>query len=85
MVTKTISIDARAYNILAAARLSEKESFSKVIHRAKWDAKRKTCGDILDAMSDRPPLSEETLTRLDRAQEWDAQNPPPNRRADTDG
>jgi predicted CopG family antitoxin len=79
MATKTISIDLKAYEILRTARESSKESFSKVIHRAAWDTKRKTCGDFLAGLEGIPVTSEEVLARLEEAQAWDCENPPPSR------
>ena len=48
MATKTISLDLEAYERLRKARKSEKESFSQVIHRAKWPVTQSRCGDLLD-------------------------------------
>lgn len=36
MATKTITLEIEAYNKLVEARLSPKESFSKVVYRAHW-------------------------------------------------
>jgi hypothetical protein len=47
MATKTLSVDDEAYERLRRARLHPKESFSKVIKRAKWETGRPRCGEIL--------------------------------------
>lgn len=71
MATKTISIDMEAYEALRRARLSEKDSFSQVIKRAKWDAVRPTCGELLDAMATMPVVDEKTLRYWEKAQRDD--------------
>ncbi|MEM0896903.1 MAG: antitoxin VapB family protein [Verrucomicrobiota bacterium] len=77
MATKTISIDMEAYERLRSARLSEKESFPKVIHRAMWESKKKTCGALLSGLrEDSRSASNEVLRKLEEAQVWDAEHPP---------
>lgn len=79
MATKTISIDLDAYQRLANARLSEKESFSRVIKRAAWERQRKTCGALLDSLPSQSPADEAVLERLEAAQLADG--PPDDLRA----
>jgi predicted CopG family antitoxin len=71
MATKTISIDLKAYQRLAAARLSPADSFSKVIHRARWDSQRKTCASLLDSLETMPAADEAVLLHLEKAQQAD--------------
>ena len=47
MATKTISLDLEAYEHLRAARINERESFSKVVKRAVWPAQAGTAADLL--------------------------------------
>lgn len=68
MSTKTISIDLEAYEMLSRARLSPKDSFSRVIKRARWETKAKTCGDLLQSLRTMPRAGDEVLDRLERAQ-----------------
>jgi hypothetical protein len=72
MATKTISIDMEAYEALRRARRSERDSFSQVIKRAKWDAPVMTCGDLLAALPHLPKADEKTLRYLEKAQQHDA-------------
>ncbi len=59
MSTKTIAVDARVYERLAAAR-REGESFSKTIDRLLTEvAAAHTGGDILAGLAALPPLSDE--------------------------
>jgi predicted CopG family antitoxin len=69
MAVKTLSIDEEAYRVLVRARRHAKESFSKIIKRAKWDEGHPRCGDLLARIQG--GMTEETLDRLDRAQEDD--------------
>ncbi len=71
MSTKTISIDLEAYEKLSRARLSPRDSFSRVIKRAKWEMPAKTCGDLLKSLATLPPATDEILERLERAQAED--------------
>jgi predicted CopG family antitoxin len=71
MSTKTISIDLEAYERLSRARLSPKDSFSRVIKRAKWEMPAKTCGDLLQSLAGMPTAADEVLDRLERAQAED--------------
>ena len=58
--------------MLSRARKSPKDSFSRVIKRAKWDHEAKTCGDLLSALRTMPTATDDVLARLDRAQAEDA-------------
>ena len=71
MATKTISIDLEAYERLSRARLSPKDSFSRVIKRAKWEMPAKTCADLLQSLADMPTVADDVLERLERAQAED--------------
>ncbi len=71
MGTKTLSVDEEAYERLRRARLNPKESFSKVIKRAKWDTGKPRCGDILRRSEGLPSMDEKALDRLDQAQKED--------------
>lgn len=70
MATKTLSVDEEAYRKLVRARKHARESFSKIIKRAKWDDGPPRCGALL-ARAD-GEVSEETLARLEAAQAEDA-------------
>ncbi len=70
MATKTLSIDEEAYLRLVRARRDAKESFSKVIKRARWDDGPPRCGDVLARVSGSVP--DEVLDHLDEAQLADA-------------
>jgi predicted CopG family antitoxin len=72
MATKTISVDTEAYERLKEARLDSKESFSKVIKRAKWNRKPKSCGDLIKALPEMPRASEAVIRRLQTAQREDS-------------
>jgi hypothetical protein len=72
MATKTISIDLAAYNKLAAARLDPKDSFSQVIHRARWDYESKTCGGLLSALLSMPVADPDVIEQLESAQQMDS-------------
>ena len=69
MPTKTVSVDDEAYRRLVRARRHARESFSKVIKRAKWDDGPHRCGDLLDRAAGKVP--EAVLNRLDAAQKDD--------------
>lgn len=71
MATKTISVDLEAYERLSRARLSPRDSFSRVIKRAKWEMPAKTCGDLLMSLATLPTVGDEVLDRLERAQAED--------------
>lgn len=75
MACKTLSVDEEAYLRLVRAKQDRRESFSAVIKRARWDAGKKRCGDLLARASGR--VAEEVLDYLDRAQNEDA--PPSDR------
>ena len=78
-MTKTISIDQGAYELLTAARVSAKESFSQVIKRHLWQRQGKTCGSLLAALPQMPVANEDVLLRLETAQLADT--PPDDPRA----
>lgn len=79
MATKTISVDLDAYAALCQARLTRSESFSRVIKRARWTRRGKTCGQLLAALPGIPTASDAVLARLEAAQLADS--PPDNPRA----
>jgi predicted CopG family antitoxin len=70
MATKTLSVDEEAYRKLVRARKHARESFSKIIKRAKWDDGPPRCGALLARANGE--VSEETLARLEAAQAEDA-------------
>ena len=75
MATKTISVSLEAYDRLAAARVTERESFSKVICRAIWPAKEGTARDLVERT--KSVDSKADLALLDSAQEKDEPTPDP--------
>ncbi len=70
MPTRTLSVDEEAYRALVRARRHHRESFSKVIKRAKWDDGPKRCGGLLARAAGE--ISDESLAVLDEAQATDA-------------
>lgn len=70
MATKTISLELDAYEKLRKAKRSERESFSEVVRRARWEDPAPTGPQILAYLSDvrrRHPdsiLSDEVLDRI---------------------
>lgn len=70
MATKTISVSLEAYERLAAARSTERESFSKVICRAVWPPKKGTAKDLLSRI--RKEIFTADTDFLDKAQSEDA-------------
>lgn len=70
MATKTLSVDEEAYRRLVRARKHARESFSKIIKRAKWDDGPPRCGDLLACANGE--VSDETLERLETAQAEDS-------------
>jgi hypothetical protein len=52
MATKTITLELDAYEKLRRAKLSERESFSDVVRRARWDAPAPTGPAILAHLSE---------------------------------
>jgi predicted CopG family antitoxin len=71
MGTRTLSVDDAAYERLRRARLHPKESFSKVIKRAKWDSGKPRCAHVLRRAEGLPLLYEATLAYLEQAQAED--------------
>jgi predicted CopG family antitoxin len=71
MATKTISVSVEAYERLAAARIHERESFSKVICRAVWPPRKGTAEDLLQRIQNRKGRSSGDLQLLDAAQKSD--------------
>ena len=51
MATKTISLELDAYEKLQRAKRSERESFSQVVRRARWDDSASTGPHILAHLS----------------------------------
>lgn len=78
VATKTLSVDEEAYLHLVRAKKDARESFSKVIKRARWEEGKRTCESVLARAKGK--VSEEILDRLDRAQSEDAPPPEPWRR-----
>jgi len=72
MATKTISVDLEAYACLKEARLSPKESFSRVIKRAKWASPPSTAGDLLTILEGASPVDDSVVDSWERAQKEDA-------------
>ena len=72
MATKTISLEIDAYEKLRRAKRSDRESFSSVVRRARWDDAPATGGEVLDALRElgraHPEclLPEQALEDLDR-------------------
>jgi hypothetical protein len=52
MATKTISLELDAYEKLQKAKRSERESFSQVVRRARWDDSPSTGPQILAYLSE---------------------------------
>lgn len=69
MATKTLSVDEEAYRTLVRARKHARESFSKVIKRAKWEDGPPRCGDLLNRAAGEVP--DEALDALEKAQSED--------------
>ena len=71
MATKTITLELDAYERLKKAKRSERESFSAVVRRARWDEGVSTGPKILAHLADlrlRHPdslLPEDVLDRID--------------------
>ena len=70
MATKTISLELDAYEKLRRAKRDERDSFSSVVRRARWDERPPTAGEIADGLEqlarDHPEvlLGEAGLERL---------------------
>jgi predicted CopG family antitoxin len=71
MATKTISLEADAYERLRQARLHPRESLSSVVRRGQWPGKKHTAADLLAYMAKRVKagalLDEAALDRLEAA------------------
>jgi hypothetical protein len=71
MATKTITLELDAYEKLRSAKKSERESFSEVVRRARWDEAAPTATALLAQLAElrtkRPDafLSDEALDRID--------------------
>jgi hypothetical protein len=52
MATKTITLELDAYEKLKRAKRSERESFSSVVRRARWDESAATGPQILASLED---------------------------------
>jgi hypothetical protein len=72
MASKIILIDMEAYEVLKRAKRTEKDSFSQVIKRAKWDEVMPTCGDLLAALATLPAVDEKTSRYWEKAEREDA-------------
>ena len=72
MATKTISLEIDAYEKLRQAKRGDRESFSSVVRRARWDDSAPVAGEILESFTvavQRHPeilLAEADLTKLAR-------------------
>jgi len=72
MATKTISLELDAYEKLRRAKRSERESFSEVVRRARWDEVACTGTAILERLSElrrKSPdafLPDDVLDRIDQ-------------------
>ena len=80
MAVKTITIEMKAYDALARARIHPRESFSEVIRRARWDAKQHTGRALLAFVehrsTERMVLSESAIDALAAQDASDAQPGP---------
>jgi hypothetical protein len=71
MATKTITLELDAYEKLRRAKRSDRESFSEVVRRARWDDPASTGPGILAHLAElrqRHPdsfLSDDVLDRMD--------------------
>jgi hypothetical protein len=71
MATKTISLELDAYEKLRRAKKSERESFSEVVRRARWDDATSTGAAIIAKLAElgskRPDafLPDDVLDRID--------------------
>jgi len=50
MATKTITLEIEAYEKLRRAKRNDRESFSSVVRRARWDDTPPTAGEILRSL-----------------------------------
>ena len=71
MATKTITLEIDAYEMLRSAKRSDRESFSEVVRRARWDDAASTGPGVLARLLKlrrRHPesfLSDDVLDRMD--------------------
>lgn len=71
MATKTITLELDAYEKLRKAKRSERESFSEVVRRARWDDPVTTGAEVLARLRElrsRHPdsfLPDDVLDRMD--------------------
>jgi len=78
MATKTISIDLVAHRRLSQARRTPKESFSQVIHRAKWEPEAPVTGvKLLEMLRQSEKGDPQVIEALEAAQKDD--QPPKDR------
>ena len=71
MATKTISVDLEAYQRLVRARKHNRESFSQVIKRARWEESNHTGAALLAALDRLEPLDSAAIRDLEAAQKLD--------------
>jgi hypothetical protein len=79
MATKTISLELDAYDKLKTAKRSERESFSSVVRRARFEGGSGFGSSILTVLqrlhSDNRLISEEALDRLEEVRGHDVDSP----------
>jgi len=61
MATKTISLEIDAYEKLRGAKRRERESFSSVVRRARWDDLAPSAGEILAGLLAKVRANQEIL------------------------
>ncbi len=71
MATKTITVDLEAYERLRRARLEPRESFSRVIKRARWDELATSGAAWVAAFDDLPVPPAGVVERLEEDQRLD--------------
>jgi len=78
MATRTVELEADAFEKLEAAKWAPEESFSAVVRRAEFPQKAHLASDLLEDFKQRAgcsPLSEETLDKLAEIQRNPARGP----------
>jgi hypothetical protein len=81
MATKTIGLELDAYEKLRRAKRSDRESFSEVVRRARWEEAASTGASILghlaDLRSKRPDafLPDDVLARIEERSRTRAARP----------